>query len=67
MVILIIQVENFSFGLVDSKRDPPIASDRKAPASLAGARELVRIPSRHIAELLGIFHLLNIKTSLLSL
>jgi len=26
MVIFIIQVEDFSFGLVDSERDPPIAN-----------------------------------------
>jgi hypothetical protein len=40
VVILIIQVENFPFGLIDSERDPPVASDGEAPGSLAVAGKL---------------------------
>ena len=59
MVILIIQVENFSFGLVDSERDPPIVGNGEAPCSLAVAGKLMRFPARDVAELLGVFHLLQ--------
>ena len=59
MVVLIIQVEDFSLGLVDPERDPPVARDMKAPCPLAVAGELVRFPTRHIAEFLRIFHLLQ--------
>ena len=59
MVILIIQVEDFSFGLVDSKRDPPVAGDGKAPCSLAVTGKLMRFPARDVAEFLGAFHLLQ--------
>ena len=44
MVILIIQVEDFSFGLVDSERDPPVAGNGEAPCSLAVAGKLMRFP-----------------------
>ena len=59
MVIFIIQIEDFSFGLVDSERDPPVAGDGEAPASLAITRELMRIPARDVAELLGVLHFLQ--------
>ena len=59
MVILVIQVEDFSFGLVDSERDPPGAGDGEAPCSLAVASKLMRFPARDVAELLGVFHLLQ--------
>ena len=44
MVILIIQVEDFSFGLVDSERDPPVTGDGEAPCSLAVASKLMSLP-----------------------
>ena len=59
MVILIIQVEDFSFGLVDFERDPPVAGDGEALCSLAVAGKLMRFPARDVAELLGVFHLLQ--------
>jgi hypothetical protein len=59
MVILIIQVKDFSFGLVDFERDPPITGDGEAPDSFAVAGELVGVPARYVAELSGIFHLLQ--------
>lgn len=59
MVILVIQVEDFSFGLVDSEGDPPVAGDGEAPAFLAVAGELIGVPTWDVAELLGIFHLLQ--------
>jgi len=59
VVILIIQVDDFSFGLVDSERDPPLAGDGEAPGPLAVAGERVRFPARDVAELLGGFHLLQ--------
>ncbi len=59
MVILIIQVEDFSFGLVDSERDALVAGDSEAPCSLAVAGELMRFPARDVAEFLGVFHLLQ--------
>ena len=37
MVTLIIQVEDFSFGLVDFERDPPVAGDGEDPGFLAFA------------------------------
>jgi hypothetical protein len=40
MVVFIVQVEDFSPGLVDPERDPPVAGDGKAPCSLAVAIEL---------------------------
>ena len=59
MVIFIIQVDDFSFRLVDSERDPPVAGDAEAPASLAVAGQLVRVPAWDVAELLNVFHLLQ--------
>jgi len=41
MIILIIQVEDFSFSLVDFERDPPVAGDGQAPAPLAVPGELM--------------------------
>jgi hypothetical protein len=34
MVILIMQVEDFSFGLVDFKGDPPVTGDGETPGSI---------------------------------
>jgi hypothetical protein len=51
MVILIIQVKDFSFGLVDFERDPPITGDAETPDTFTVAGELVRVPDRDIAEL----------------
>jgi hypothetical protein len=45
MVILIIQVEDFSFGLVDLERDSPVAGDGKAPSPLAVAVQPMGIPA----------------------
>ena len=59
MGILVIQAEDFSFVLVDSEGDPPVAGDGEAPASLAVAGELMGVPTWDVAELLGIFHLLQ--------
>jgi len=59
MIILIIQVEDFPFGLVDPERDPPIAGDAEAPAPLAVASELMGFPTRDVTEFLGVFHLLQ--------
>ena len=59
MVILIIQVEDFSFGPVDSERDPPIACDGETPCSLAVDSKLMPFPVRYIVELLGVFHFLQ--------
>jgi len=59
MVILVSQVENFSFGLVHLERDPPVAGDGKAPAPLAVAGQLMGVPTRNVTELLGVFHLLE--------
>jgi len=51
MIILIIQVEDFPFDLVDPERDPPIAGDAEAPAPLAVAGELMGFPTRDVTEL----------------
>ena len=59
MIIFIIQVENFSFGLVDFERDPPVAGHSEAPGSLAIAGELMRLPARYVAEFLSASHLLQ--------
>ena len=59
MVIFIIQVEDFSLGLVDPERDPPVAGDGEAPCSLAIAGELMRFPARDVAEFTGVCHLLQ--------
>ena len=59
MVISIIQVEDFSFGLVASERDPPVSGDREAPDPFAITRKLMRAPTRDIAEFLDIFHFLQ--------
>jgi hypothetical protein len=59
MVIFIIQVQYFSFGLVDPEGDPPIAGDGEAPAPLAVAGELVGISTQDVAEFLRVFHLLQ--------
>jgi len=59
MVIFIIQVEDFSLGLVDPERDPAVAGDGEAPCSLAVASELMGFPARDVAEFPGIFHLLQ--------
>ncbi len=50
MVILIIQVKDFSFGLVDFERDPPITGDGETPDSFAVAGELVRVPNRDMPQ-----------------
>jgi hypothetical protein len=44
VVILIIQVKDFSFDLVDFERDPPITSDSESPSSFALPGELVYVP-----------------------
>ena len=44
MVIFIVQVEDFSLGLVDPERDPPVTGDGEAPCSLAVASELMGFP-----------------------
>src|SRR4030042_2516658 len=59
MIILIIQVEDFSFGLVDLERDPPVAGNGEAPGPLAVAGELMGVPTGEVAELLGVFHFLQ--------
>ena len=59
MVVFIVQIEDFSLGLVDPERDPPVAGDGEAPCSLAVASELMRFPARHVPDLLGVFHLLQ--------
>jgi len=59
MIIFIIQVEDFSSGLVDPERNPPVAGDGEAPGPLAVPGELMGIPTRDVAELLGVFHLLQ--------
>ncbi len=59
MVIFIVQVEDFSLALVDPERDPPVAGDGEAPCSLAVDSELMGFPGRDVAELPGVFHLLQ--------
>ena len=59
MVIFIVQAEDFSLGLVDPKRDPPVTGDGEAPCSLAVASKLMGFPARDVAELPGVFHLLQ--------
>ena len=59
MVILIIQVKDFSSDLVNSERDPPVAGDDEAPCSLAVSRELMYFPTRDIPDFLDVFHLLQ--------
>ena len=59
MVILIIQVEDFSLGLVDSEPNPPVAGDRKTPGPLSVAAQLVRFPTRNVVEFPGVLHLLQ--------
>jgi len=59
MVVLIIEVENLTFRRVDSERDPPVAGDRKAPGPLSVAAELMHFPTRHVAEFVGVLHLLQ--------
>src|ERR1700693_2903970 len=56
---LIIQVDDFSFARIDSKHGSPVAGDGQAPGSLAVAGKLMRFPTRDVAELLGVFHVLE--------
>lgn len=59
MVVLIIEVKNFFFALVDPECDPPIPGDGQAPYTLAVAGERMGFPARDVAEFLGVFHLLQ--------
>ena len=59
MVVLEIEVEDFSLTLVDPKRNPPVGDDGEAPRSSAVAAEFMRFPARDAAKLLGVFHLLQ--------
>ena len=59
MVILVIEVNYFSFASVDPECHPPIPGDREAPCALAIAGELMNFPARNVLELLRVFHLLQ--------
>jgi hypothetical protein len=59
VVILVIEVQNFSFGSVDPECQAPVARDREAPCSLAVASELVNSSARNTPKLPGVFHLLE--------
>ena len=59
MIILIIQIEDFSFGLVNFEGDPPVAGNGETPCSLAVTSELMRFPTRDVTELLRGFPFLQ--------
>ena len=59
MVVLVIEVDDFSFSSVDSECHPPVSRDSEAPCALAVARELVNFPAWNVPELLDILHLLK--------
>jgi hypothetical protein len=59
VVVLKIQIEDFSFPLVDPERDSPVAGDGQTPCTLAVAGELEGFPARDVTEFLGFFHLLQ--------
>jgi hypothetical protein len=57
-IVLIVQIEDFSFQGINPERDPPISGDGETPGSFSAARKLVGFPARDSAQFLGVFDFL---------
>jgi hypothetical protein len=59
VVVLIVQIEDFSFRGVNPERDPPVPGDAETPGPFSAAGKLVRFPTRDVAEFLDVLNFLQ--------
>ena len=59
MIILVIQVNDFYFRLVDAERKPPVFRNRQAPSAFSVAGQPMRPPIRNCLKLVFLFHVLK--------
>ena len=59
MVVLVVEIKDFTLFSVDTKSDPPIPGDADAPNPLTATLELVHSPGLDRMEFLRVSHVLK--------